>query len=148
MKQFLLASAQIAILLIGCGVPIASGYYLTRPEESTTENQPTPSTLIDFEIQNSVETDTQQPPKSTIQVQSEIAQYITQVSVIDENTLAILLNTNQIAILDSNPNYHPLQLKRLEAVLVGFDFSTLAEPIVEIDVRYKLPVLRTTQTIQ
>lgn len=144
MKQFLLVCAQTTLFLLGSGVPLATGLYLTRPSEPVRAHETSPSTLIDFEIQESNQTQSAGTTKKTIQVQGEIASYIVGITAKNETTLAIKLTTNQIVILDNNPNTHKLQLKRLEAILAGFDFTTIEEPIVEIDVRYKLPVLRTT----
>lgn len=147
MKQFLLVCAQTTLFLLGSGVPLATGLYLTRPSEPVRAHEVSPSTLIDFEIQESNQTQSAGTTKKTIQVQGEIASYIVGITAKNETTLAIKLTTNQIVILDNNPNTHKLQLKRLEAILAGFDFTTIEEPIVEIDVRYKLPVLRTTVSI-
>jgi len=147
MKQFLLVCAQTTLFLLGSGVPLATGLYLTRPSEPVRAHETSPSTLIDFEIQESNQTQSAGTTKKTIQVQGEIASYIVGITAKNETTLAIKLTTNQIVILDNNPNTHKLQLKRLEAILAGFDFTTIEEPIVEIDVRYKLPVLRTTVSI-
>ena len=45
-------------------------------------------------------------------------------------------------LLDADPMVIATQLHRLELVLKGVDFSEMSEEIEEIDVRFKLPVLR------
>jgi hypothetical protein len=49
-------------------------------------------------------------------------------------------------ILGSNYQEVSEQMRRLELVLKGVDFSKFSDEVVEIDVRYNLPVLRTQMT--
>lgn len=49
-------------------------------------------------------------------------------------------------LLDANTVEIETQLHRLELVLKGVDFSDMPEIIQEIDVRFKLPVLRTQKS--
>lgn len=49
-------------------------------------------------------------------------------------------------IFSSDANNLEIELKRLDIILNGFDFDSIDATIVEIDVRYKLPVLRSTRS--
>jgi len=65
----------------------------------------------------------------------------------EDKTILIHLETNQQLVLDQNQTELVSQLRRAKLILSEFDFEQTPQPIVEIDVRYQLPVMRITKTV-
>ncbi len=66
------------------------------------------------------------------------------ITVFQPTFITIELPENRIALIESEQI--KTQIKRLAAILQEYDFNSSDTPIKEIDVRFKLPVLRTTRS--
>lgn len=60
----------------------------------------------------------------------------------DTTVISLSLSDDRSALINDNPHLVEEQLFKLKLILEYFDFDNLDEPIEEIDVRYRLPVLR------
>lgn len=139
------------LLFLGCLIPLATTFFLTQAAASAV-----PFSNEIEEVANDtdpLESDTSQTitDETFIRIHTAAPTAIKNdiVSVEKRNSVYILsLSDGKKSIVDADDSIETLQLQltRLELILTSFDFESIESQIVEIDVRYKLPVLRTTHS--
>lgn len=86
-------------------------------------------------------------PVQSIQIIDSVPAYIILVTTVSVDTTDNgTQNQNIQVLLDADLTVIETQIHRLELILKGVEFSKMSESIQEIDVRFKLPVMRTQKT--
>jgi hypothetical protein len=117
----------------------------TQPSEDIQSDVSMPNLQIQEIIQN--EAELKDIPIESMQIVEEIPSYVLLITTVAVDTPDQGTKNQTIQVLlDVNPTVIETQLHRLELVLKGVEFSKMSEEIQEIDVRFKLPVLRTQKT--
>lgn len=145
MRHFLSTILLPLITISAVLIPIASTYLLTR-SKSDVEQAPLDYVPTFTQIEITSPANLSAEEKQFLEIPEELATFIKGIQKNSNTILEIQLTTDQIALLSADRESQPTQLKRLLVILQGFQFETIEEKIVEIDVRYKLPVLRTNKS--
>lgn len=116
---------------------------------SSSETEVSNSVAQNLQIQEFIqkETEVRNIPVQSVKIIDLTPSYVVLQTTVSSSVDSDTANQSIQVLLDADLEVVETQIHRLELVLKGVEFSKMSETIQEIDVRFKLPVMRTQKTI-